>query len=109
LQSIENEGFTPQYLRLILTNHFIEKNMESKKTTDLTEEELMEKEQKLKKGAKTHAFMLGLLGGVVVYSLVKNGLVWPTFFPLVIIAFLEKRRRDEQKALQTEIESRKSQ
>jgi hypothetical protein len=83
--------------------------MESKKLTDLTSEELMEKEQKLKKDAKTHAFIIGLLGGVVVYSLVKNGLVWATIFPLLIAAFFEKRRRDEQKALQAEIESRKSQ
>ena len=82
--------------------------MESKKLTDLTNGELTEKEQKLKKGATFHAFMIGLVGGIAVYSLVKNGLVWPTFFPLVIIAFLEKRRRDENKALQEEIESRKS-
>jgi hypothetical protein len=83
--------------------------MESKKLTDLTVEELMEKEQKLKKNAKIHAFIVGLMGGVLIYSLVKNGLVWPTIFPLLIIAFVEKNRRDEQKALQQEIESRKSQ
>jgi ABC-type Mn2+/Zn2+ transport system permease subunit len=83
--------------------------MESKKLTDLTVEELMEKEQKLKKNAVSHAFLIGLSGGVAIYSLVKNGLVWPTFFPLLIGAFLEKRRRDETKALQQEIEARKSQ
>jgi hypothetical protein len=83
--------------------------MESKKKTDLTSDELTEKEQKLKKDAKIHAFIVGFLGGVVVWSLVKNGLAWPTFFPLLIIAFLEKRRRDEIKTVQQEIESRKSQ
>ncbi len=76
--------------------------------SELTEQALTEKEQKLKKGATVHAFIIGIVGGIVIYSLVKNGLVWPTFFPLVIIAFLEKRRRDEQKALQQEIESRKN-
>lgn len=83
--------------------------MESKKLTDLIDEELIETEQKLKKGAKTHAFLIGLLGGVAVWSVVKNGLVWPTFFALILMAVLEKRRRDEQKALNEEIESRKSQ
>lgn len=83
--------------------------MESKNLTDLTDEELMEKEQKLKKGATLHAFIIGIVGGIAIYSLVKNGLVWPTFFPLVIIAFLEKRRRDEQKAVQEELQSRRAQ
>ncbi len=83
--------------------------MGSKNLTDLTGEELTEKEQKIKKDAKFHAFLIGLLGGVVVWSAVKNGFAWPTFFPLIIIAFLEKRRRDEQKALQQEIEASKSQ
>jgi hypothetical protein len=83
--------------------------MESKNLTDLTSEELEEKGQKLKKNATYHAFLIGLLGGVIVYSLVKNGLVWPTFFPLVLIAVLEKRRRDEQKTVQKEIQSRQSQ
>jgi hypothetical protein len=76
--------------------------------SELTEQALIEKEQKLKKGGTVHAFMIGLMGGVVIYSLVKNGLVWPTFFPFILIAVLEKRRRDEQKALQQEIESRKN-
>jgi hypothetical protein len=83
--------------------------MESKKLTDLTSEELMEKEQKLKKGETIHAFITGLMGGVFIYSMVKNGLAWPSVFPLVIIAFVEKNRRDEKKALQAEIESRKPQ
>jgi hypothetical protein len=83
--------------------------MESKNLTDLTDEELVEKEQKLKKNATYHAFLVGLLGGVIVYSLVKNGLVWPTFFPIFIIAVLEKRRQDEHKAVQKEIQSRQSQ
>lgn len=83
--------------------------MESKKLTDLTVEELIEKEQKFKKGKTFHAFFIGLLGGVFIYSMVKNGFAWPSIFPLVIIAFVEKNRRDEQKALQAEIESRKSQ
>jgi hypothetical protein len=83
--------------------------MESKKLTDLTDQELMEKEQKLKKDARIHAFIVGLMGGVFIYSLVKNGFVWATIFPLVIIAIVEKSRRDEIKAVQKEIESRKSQ
>lgn len=83
--------------------------MESKKPKELTDEELMEKEQKLKKNAIYHAFLIGLLGGVIVYSLVKNGLGWPTFFPFVLIAVLEKRRRDEQKAVQEELQSRRAQ
>jgi hypothetical protein len=94
---------------LSLQKRLKNKKMESKKLTDLTSEELMEKEQKLKKSAKTHAFIVGLLGGVFIYSMVKNGFGWPAIFPVVLIAVLEKRRRDEQKALQIEIESRKSQ
>jgi hypothetical protein len=83
--------------------------MESKKLTELTSEELLEKEQKLKKGKTFHAFFIGLLGGVFIYSMVKNGFAWASIFPLVLIAIFEKNRRDEQKVLQTEIESRKSQ
>jgi hypothetical protein len=82
--------------------------MESKKTTDLTEQELIEKEQKLKKSAPFHAFMIGLLGGVAVWSFVKNGFAFPSLLPLILIAVLEKRRRDEIKTVQQEIESRKS-
>jgi hypothetical protein len=83
--------------------------MESKNLKDLMDEELIEKGQKLKKNATYHAFLVGLLGGVIVYSLVKNGLVWPTFFPIFFIAVLEKRRQDEHKAVQKEIQSRQSQ
>jgi hypothetical protein len=83
--------------------------MESKKMTDLTVEELMEKEQKLKKGKTFHAFFIGLLAGVFIYSMVMKGFKWPSIFPLVLIAIFEKNRRDEQKSLQAEIESRRVQ
>ena len=46
--------------------------MDQKELSELTDQELLEEAKKLKSFSITNAFFIGLLLGIVIYSLVKN-------------------------------------
>ncbi len=73
--------------------------------TKLSDQELLEKRKKMKSAQTTNAAMIGLFVGITVYSAVKNGVGFFTFFPLFFV-FLLVKNRINSKALDEEIKSR---
>lgn len=60
---------------------------------DLTDEQLVKEEKKRKTSYLTYNVLLGIMIGVAIYSTVKKGLGFFTFFPLFFtpMAFLNRR------------------
>lgn len=79
--------------------------MKEKELTDLTEEELLQEQKKMKSNNTINGFLIGIMMGIAVYSTVKNGLGFFTFFPLVF-GFIAFSNRKKIKALEEELKSR---
>lgn len=79
--------------------------MKQEELSDLTEAELLQKKKKIKSSNIFHAFLIGLFIGIAVYSVVKNGIGFATFFPLIFVYFL-MRNGKKSKALEDELNSR---
>ena len=58
-------------------------------------EEKSLQEQKKIKSNRLNTFIIGMLIGVSVYSAIKNGFEFFTFFPLIIAYFFFARRKKE--------------
>lgn len=58
--------------------------MEQKKLTDFNNDELLLKKKKLKNDKIIGAAIVGFSVGIAIYSAVKNGLDFFTFFPLFL-------------------------
>jgi len=58
--------------------------MGQKELADLTNEELFEEKKKIQYNKIVNASFIGLCIGVFIYSAVKNGFVFFTFFPLIL-------------------------
>ncbi|KYG83192.1 hypothetical protein AWW67_07160 [Roseivirga seohaensis] len=67
--------------------------MKQEQQTASTEEELIQKQKKLKSERITTAFMIGLLIGIFIYSAITNGLKFFTFFPLILAYFFFLKRK----------------
>jgi hypothetical protein len=81
--------------------------MESKKLTELTEQELIEEEKKEKVSQRNYAFIIGLLFGIAVYSIVRNGFGFlPILLFIFALNFISKSKRYQE--VKKEIEARKS-
>ncbi|GAA4757168.1 MULTISPECIES: hypothetical protein [Flavobacterium] len=85
--------------------------MKSDNFTELSDQELIQKIKSLKTNKIVDAFAVGITIGIVVYSAVKNGFGFFTFFPL-ILTYLIVRNSNNNKILEQELqkilESRKS-
>lgn len=82
--------------------------MKPQKLTQLTEQELVQEQQKAKKIIYPHCILIGMLIGTVIYITIKKGFVFFTFFPLFFIPILVYLLLN-YKAVQKEIMNRKSQ
>ena len=56
--------------------------MNPRKLTELTDEELLQEAKKMKTASITNAVLIGLLVGIVFYSIMKNSLGFFTLLPL---------------------------
>lgn len=74
---------------------------------DLTDEELMQEEKKRKKNYLMYSVILGLMVGIAIYSTVKKGLGFFTFFPLFFVPSGVVNRTNYN-AVKKEITSRES-
>lgn len=79
--------------------------MKQKELAKLTEAELLQEKKKIKSSNIVHAFLIGIFIGVAVYSAVKNGFGFFTFFPLIFVYFLLQNGK-KSKALDEELNSR---
>ena len=83
--------------------------MEQRKLTELNDQELLQELKKLKTNKVINATLIGLLFGVFVYSAVKNGFTFFTFFPLFFVFVLVnsgKKKTEFENELKNEISSR---
>ena len=71
----------------------------------LNVEELMAEEKKRKSALTFHAFLIGLAVGIAVYSTVKHGLGFFTFFPLLFI-ISGNRASNKLKSVRAELKFR---
>lgn len=85
--------------------------MEQIKLNELNDQELIQKQKKLKTNKIVNATLIGLLLGVFAYSAVKNGFSFFTFFPLFFVLFLRnsgKKNSEFEKELKNEMDNRNS-
>ena len=78
--------------------------MKTETLTQLSDQELLEKLKKIKTNKIIDAVMVGFTLGIVVYSAVKNGFGFFTFFPL-ILTYLIVRNSKNNKLLENEIQN----
>lgn len=79
--------------------------MEQNYLKGLTDEQLLQEHKKLKSGKITTAFLIGALIGVAVYSAIKNGIGFFSFFPLFFVYLLFNNGK-KAKAVKEELKSR---
>lgn len=77
--------------------------MNTENLTELNDQELLARLKKLKNNKIIDAVIIGVTFGIVFYSLVKNGLDFFTFFPL-IISYVVIRNSKNNKILENEIQ-----
>lgn len=83
--------------------------MKPENLTELTDQELLQKLKNLKTNKITDAVLIGFTIGIVVYSAVKNGFGFFTFFPLILTYIIVRNSNNNkilEKEIQKEIESR---
>jgi len=79
--------------------------MNQKELSQLSNQELLEKAEKVKPSPLIDAFFIGFLVGIIIYSLVANTWGFLTLIPLFIIyGLLKKTKRYE--ALKKELKKR---
>lgn len=71
--------------------------------TELNDQELLKKVKAIKTNKIIDAIIIGFTIGIVVYSAVKNGFGFFTFFPL-IITYVIVRNTTNNKILENEVE-----
>lgn len=77
--------------------------MTTKKLADLSDEELAKKKKSIKNDKVLGAVLVGFVVGIAIYSAIKNGLDFFTFFPL-FLAYLLIKNSSNNKLLENEIE-----
>ncbi len=77
--------------------------MKLENLTELSDLELSQRLKKIKTSKIVDAVIIGFTVGIAVYSLVKNGVGFFTFFPLVL-GYLVVRNSKNNQLLITEIE-----
>lgn len=77
--------------------------MNEKELTELSDQELLEKRKKIKSARTVNSVIIGALVGVIVYSAVKNGFGFFTFFPLVLI-FITMKNSKKNEAIENNVE-----
>lgn len=70
--------------------------MNKKELSELTDQELLDEAKKMKSSFITHAFLIGFLIAIVVYSVVKNTWGLLTLIPLFFIYKLTKKSNNHQ-------------
>jgi hypothetical protein len=77
--------------------------MKTENLTELSEQELLQKIKTIKNNKVIDATIIGFTIGIAVYSAVKNGLGFFTFFPL-ILAYVIVRNSTNNRILEKEIQ-----
>ena len=81
--------------------------MEQNALENLSEEELIEAQKKLKSGKVIDSVLIGVFLGIAIYSAVKNGFGFATILPLFFV-FLFIRKSRKMEAIVAELASRRA-
>jgi len=71
--------------------------------TELSDQKLLQKTKKIKTNKIIDATIIGITVGIAIYSAVKNGFGFSTFFPL-ILAYIIVKNTANNKILEKEIQ-----
>jgi hypothetical protein len=84
--------------------------MKPKNLIELSNEQLLKKVKELKNNKIIDATLIGITVGIAIYSAIKNGFEFFTFFPLIIgYLFVRNSKNNEilEKEIRKELDSRK--
>jgi hypothetical protein len=79
--------------------------MSQKEISELTDQELIEEDKKIKPSPVVDAFFIGFLIGIIIFSVAANSWGFLTLIPLLLIYLLLKKSK-RKKALQKELKTR---
>jgi len=77
--------------------------------TELSDQKLLQKTKKIKTNKIIDATVIGITVGIAIYSAVKNGFGFSTFFPLILAYIIVKNTANNkilEKEIQKELKSR---
>lgn len=77
--------------------------MKIENLSELSDNELLGKQKKIKRNKVIDSAAIGFTIGIVAYSAVKNGFTFFTFFPLILTFFILRNSKNN-KMLEKEIE-----
>lgn len=80
--------------------------MEQRKLTELTNQELMQEAKKIKSAFITNSVLIGILIGIVLYSIEKNSLGFFTLIPLFFAYKLINNSKYNNKELENLLKER---
>lgn len=80
--------------------------MEQRKLTELTNQELIQEAKKIKSASITNSVLIGILIGIVLYSIVKNSLGFFTLIPLFFAYKLINNSKYNNKELENLLKER---
>ena len=70
--------------------------MNEKELAELTDQELLEKAKKMKSASTLSALVIGIMVGVIIFSIVKSSVEFFTLIPLFFIYKIVKGSQDDE-------------
>jgi ABC-type phosphate transport system permease subunit len=80
--------------------------MTEKELSELTDQELLDEAKKMKSTSMTSALLIGIMIGIIIYSIVKNSIGFFTLIPLFFVFKLVNNSKNN-KTLEKILEERK--
>ena len=80
--------------------------MQEKKLSEFSDQELLQEAKKMKSASIINAFLIGLLIGIILYSVVKNSWGFLTLLPLFLIYKLSNKFKNDTKELENLLKER---
>ena len=80
--------------------------MQEKKLSEFSDQELLQEAKKMKSTSIINAFLIGLLIGIILYSVVKNSWGFLTLLPLFLIYKLSNKSKNDTKDLENLLKER---
>ena len=80
--------------------------MQDKKLSEFSDQELLQEAKKMKSASIINAFLIGLLIGIILYSVVKNSWGFLTLLPLFLIYKLSNKSKNDTKELENLLKER---
>ena len=80
--------------------------MQEKKLLEFSDQELLQEAKKMKSTSIINGFLIGLLIGIILYSVVKNSWGFLTLLPLFLIYKLSNKSKNDTEELENLLKER---